>query len=205
MFTSRKMAYGLIVGVFTSTAVAAHASWDDLNPIKQTERALQTIAPHYPAPPQADLKIDPSKPLTPVTGTVTVPGVGSATVTPGPVPAPPVVDAEGNGVGATIINQANDIAQMPKNWIDQRGEEINREAIRMGNEIGMVWANFKKDLEKKGKEFATTAINWLKEQAEKYGIYALAGIGALFIVRGFFGWLLGGRRNSRTKFAGYHA
>jgi len=199
MFTSRTIAYGLIVGVLSISAIPAHADfWS-----KAKDTVTQALPPPPPPPPK--LTLHPDKPLTPATLEVHLPGGASATVTPGPVPAPPVVQAPGNGFLADVVNKTNEMVQKPKKWIDQKGEEINRGFIHLGNEIGMVWANFKSDLERKGKEIATNFFNWLKEQAEKYGIYALAGVGALFLVRGFFGWLFGRRHSSRTKFAGYHA
>jgi hypothetical protein len=40
-----------------------------------------------------------------------------------------------------VINKTNDIAQKPKNWIDQKGREINDGFIHLCNEIGMMWAS----------------------------------------------------------------
>jgi len=103
---------------------------------------------------------------------------------------------------ANAVNTMNDAAQKPKNWIDQKGREINNGFIHLGNEIGMMWVKWK---DKVSKDFFDW-LQWLKDQAQKYGIYALAGFGALFLVRGFFGFVFVRRgHGSRNKFAGYHA
>jgi hypothetical protein len=200
MFTSRTLGYALIVGAFTFIAVAANAGW---NPVKDVGNAAQSVGKvvtDVVTPPHVDVQVDLKKPLTPVTAEVKKDGV-SVTIQPSPVPAPPVVHAPGNGFIANTVNTMNDVVQKPKNWIDQKGEEINRGVIHLGNEIGMFWAKQKQKIEQAVADW----INWLKQQAEKYGIYALAGIGALFLVRAFFGFLFGRRHNSRDKFAGYHA
>jgi len=189
MFTSRRLVYALIVGALTLTAVTAYA-WDPRKPLDNV----------VPPPPKIDITVNPKKPLTPLKVEVETPD-GKLKVEPSPVPSPPVVHANGNGFFDKVINKTNDIAQKPKNWIDQKGREINDGFIHLGNEIGMMWAKFKHNVEKQVADW----IQWLKDLAMKYGIYALAGIGALFLVRGFFGFLFGRRHGSRTKFAGYHA
>jgi hypothetical protein len=197
--TSRTLGYALIVGVFAVTAVTAHAFDDPRKVVQKTIERVLPPPPPPPAPPKIDLTFHPDKPLTPVESTISTPQ-GSVKVEPGPIPAPPVVHAEGNGFVAQVVNKTNDLVQKPKSWIDQKGREINRGFIHLGNEIGMMWKKFKDKVEKEFFDW----LQWLKEQVQKYGLYALAGFGALFLIRGFFGFLFG-RRHSRTKFAGYHA
>jgi hypothetical protein len=195
MFTTHAVRYGLIVGVFTFTAVAAHAGW---NPVKDVGNAAQSVGNAAQSvgnavtkavtPPSVDITVNPSKPLTPVKVEVQTPAE-SVKVEPSPVPAPPEVHANGNGFIANAVNTVNDVVQKPKNWIDQKGREINDGFIHLGNEIGMFWAKLKHNIE----QAVTDFFDWLKAQAEKYGIYALAGIGALFLLRGFLHFMIGGR------------
>jgi hypothetical protein len=199
MFTSRTLGYGLIVGAFTFTAVAADAGW---NPVKDVGNAAQSVGNAAQSvgnavtkavtPPSVDITVNPSKPLTPVKVEVQTPA-GSVKVEPSPVPAPPEAHGNGNGFIASAVNTVNDVVQKPKNWIDQKGREINAGVIHLGNEIGMLWANLKHNIEQKVADF----IQWLIAQAEKYGIYALAGIGALFLVRGFLQFMIGRGHTAR--------
>jgi hypothetical protein len=192
MFTANKVRYLLVAAAVAFSVNAAHAGWD---PVGDTGKALggaaKTIA-NAVTPPHVDLHVDPKKPLTPVTGKIEKDGV-TVTITPGPVPAPPVVHAPGNGVIADVVNKTNEIAQKPKNWIDQKGEEINRGAIHLGNEIGMLWANLKHSIEDKANDF----FAWLKELAEKWGLRVLAGIGVLFLLRSFLRFMIGHRPTAR--------
>jgi hypothetical protein len=194
-FTSKTARFVLIVGALSISAVSAQAlSWDDANPITQTKKAVEKTKEVVKdnTPSSVDITVNPKNPLTPVKVEVKTPS-GSMTVEPSPVPAPPVVHAEGNGFIATAINNTNDFFQAPKNFIDQKGREINDGFIHLGNEIGMLWANFKHNMEQKVADF----FQWLKAQAEKYGIYALAGIGALFLLRGFLHFMIGRGHTAR--------
>ncbi len=96
-------------------------------------------------PPSVNITVDLKKPLEPMKVEVKKDGV-TVGIQPSPVPAPPVIQAEGNGFVANVINKSNELAQKPKNWIDQKGREINNGFIHLGNEIGMMWKKFKDKL-----------------------------------------------------------
>jgi hypothetical protein len=152
------------------------------------------------------------KPFNPPSVTATV---GSKTYTATGGPAGPTVTSNGTDPADKLLNQAagpqtaankaaDDAVNATGKGIKDAAVAINKVIDDAGrgighffNEIGMLWANFKNDMQKKGKEIADDFFKWLKEQAEKYGLYALAGIGALFMVRGFVRFLVGGRNNYR--------
>src|ERR1700676_872634 len=147
MFITHAARYGLIVGALSISVISANANdWDKLNPVKQTEKVVEKAKEVVKAAPTVDMSVNPKNPLTPVKVEVKTPS-GSLKVEPSPVPAPPVVHVEGNGFIATAINNTNDFFQAPKNFIDQKGREINDGFIHLGNEIGMIWANFKHNME----------------------------------------------------------
>ena len=197
MSITHAVRYGLIVSALSLTAVPAYAN----DPFSKAVHDATNTVVQAVTPPHVDIQVDFKKPLTPVKVEVKKDGA-SVTIQPSPVPAPPVVHAPGNGFVANAINKTNEIVQAPKNFIDQKGREINDGFIHLGNEIGMFWAKLKHNIEQTVADW----IQWLKDQAQKYGIYALAGFGALFLVRGFFRFVFGRRgHGSRTKYAGYHA
>ena len=201
MFTSKKKGLFLIVAAAIAIgAPAAHA--DILSDAGKVVRSLPVSplpAPPLPIPlpkpiqdaikpPSVDVKIHPETPLKPVEVDVDK-GPVHLKVTPGPLPAPPESHIDGNGFIANAVNKANDWAQWPKQVIEQKGREINAGWLHLCNEIGMMWANFKHDMEQKVFDF----LAWLKALAEKYAVLALAGIGALFLARSFLHFMSGRR------------
>jgi hypothetical protein len=186
MFTANKVRYLLVAAAVAFSINDAYA-----DPLKDAGKALggaaQTITKTL-EPPHVDVQYDPKKPLVPPTIEAKKDGA-SVSFTPSSIPAPPVIHAPGNGFFANVVNQANDLAQKPKIWIEQKGREINAGWLHLCDEIGMMWANFKHDMEQKVFDF----LAWLKALAEKYAVLALAGIGALFLVRSFFHLMFGRR------------
>lgn len=59
-------------------------------------------------------------------------------------------------------NKTNSVLQAPKNWIDQKGREVNDGFIHLGNEIGM----FGEKLKHKVEQTVADWIYWFKEQAK---------------------------------------
>jgi hypothetical protein len=158
-------------------------------------------------PPNTTVRVDPKKPLTPLSIEVEK-GPLKGKVTPGPVPASPAVEAKGNGFVANLINKGNEIAQAPKNFIDQKGREINKGFIHLGNEIGMLWANFKNDLKKKGEALFKSALDWAKE----YVVWAIVALAAILVMPAVLSamltaWLVrrGKRSRSRRRLNPHHA
>jgi hypothetical protein len=122
------------------------------------------------------ISINPSHILSPVQVGGNI-GSGGFHFQPSPVPSVPTIHVSGNGWFAHTVNAANDWAQAPKNWIDQKGREINKGVIHLGNEIGMLFAHMVDNVVQKAK----SVLQWLVNLLMPYAIMAFLGLGVLLV------------------------